>query len=200
MRRGVRSLLEQQKNWRVVGEAADGRSALRLISETKPDIVVIDYMLPNLNGVDVAREIKQNSFKAEVLLFTTIERESAFAEALHAGVRGYLLKSESAECLVEAVEAVSRKIPYFSGVVNERLLSNFIERAQDHGTKSVLTPREREIVQLVAEGQSNKQAAYTLGISIKTVESHREAAMAKLHLRSTAELVRYAVRNDMVLP
>ena len=199
MRRGVRTLLEQQDNWQVVGEAADGREALRLIGETKPDVAILDYMLPELNGVDLGREIMRQWPKTQVLMFTMLERESAFTEALHAGVRGYLLKSDPTQDLIGAVEALSRKRPYFSSVVNERLLQHFIERSHV-GTKSILTAREREVVQLVAEGQGNKQVAYTLGVSIKTVETHRGALMAKLNLRSTADLVKYAVRNAMVHP
>ena len=198
MRRGVRTLLEQQENWRVVGEAGEGREAWRVISETKPDVAIVDYMLPEMNGVDLAREIRRKLPKAEVLMFTTLERESAFADALHAGVRGYLLKSESATGLIGAVEALSRRSPYFSSAVTELLLERFVDGGHDAGTKFVLTAREREVVQLVAEGQTNKQAAYILGISIKTIETHRGAVMSKLQLQSTADLVRYAVRNDMV--
>ena len=200
MRRGVRILLEEQENWQVVGEAADGREALRLVCETKPDVTILDYTLPQMNGIDLVRKIKDRLVKTQVLMFTTLDRDTAIAAALQAGVRGYLLKSDSTTNLLEAVEALSQKKPYFSSAVNERLLEHYMLSAGDVGEKFSLTARERELVQLIAEGQTNKQAAYILGISIKTIETHRGAAMAKLNLRSTADLVKYAVRNDMVHP
>ncbi|EJL25613.1 response regulator transcription factor [Novosphingobium sp. AP12] len=198
MRQGVRTLLESHPAYQVIAEAADGREALDLAREVKPDIAILDYSLPLMNGLELTRAIKYNLPATEVLIYTMHDRESILIDVLRAGARGYVLKSDSAAHLIAAVAALARHKPFFSSEISETLLDHFIE--SDHGSeKSVmLTAREREIVQLIAEGKLNKQIAHMLDISVKTVETHRAAAMHKLKLRSTAELVLYAVRNNIV--
>ena len=200
MRQGVRSFLESHEAWQVVAEASDGREALRLARETKPDIAILDYSLPQMNGLELTRAIKHELPRTEILIYTMHDRESILVDVLRAGARGYVLKSDSGTHLIAAVEALSMRKPYFSGAISETLLEHFVESDHNSGRGIVLTPREREIVQLIAEGRINKQIAHMLDISVKTVETHRAAAMHKLKLRTTAELVLYAVRNNIVEP
>ncbi|MBO9623574.1 MAG: response regulator transcription factor [Sphingomonas sp.] len=199
MREGVRSLLAAHANWQVVGEAADGHTALRLAREMQPDIAVIDYSLPLMNGLALTRVLKHELPRIEILIYTMHEREDLIVDVLRAGARGYVLKSDSGTNLVAAVEALALRKPYFSSEISETLLDHFVHSHEDSGA-STLTLREREIVQLIAEGKINKQIAHLLDISVKTVETHRATAMNKLKLRTTAELVRYAVRNHIVEP
>lgn len=199
MREGVRSLLAAHANWQIVGEAADGHTALRMARETQPDIAVIDYSLPLMNGLALTRVLKHELPRIEILIYTMHEREDLIVDVLRAGARGYVLKSDSGTNLVAAVEALALRKPYFSSEISETLLDHFVHSHEDSGT-STLTLREREIVQLIAEGKINKQIAHLLDISVKTVETHRATAMNKLKLRTTAELVRYAVRNHIVEP
>ena len=198
IRLGVRSVLSTHPDWRVVGEASNGRDALELIREVRPDIAILDYSLPMMNGLELTRAIKKELPRTEILIFTMHDREDVLAELLKAGVRGYLLKSDASKHLVAAVEALSIRRPYFSGNVSQTLLDRFIEMAARDAVATALTPREREIVQLIAEGRLNKEIAAILGLSIKTIETHRAAAMHKLGLNSTAELVRYAIRNNII--
>lgn len=200
MRQGVRSLLESHPAYQVIAEAGDGREALELAREGKPDIAILDYSLPLMNGLELTRSIKHDLPHTEVLIYTMHDRESILIDVLRAGARGYVLKSDSGAHLIAAVAALARHKPYFSGAISETLLEHFIE--SDHSSDKIvmLTAREREIVQLIAEGKLNKQIAHMLNISVKTVETHRAAAMHKLKLRSTAELVLYAVRNNIVEP
>jgi len=200
MRQGVRSLLESHSAWQVVAEASDGREALRLARETKPDIAILDYSLPQMNGLELTRAIKHELPRTEILIYTMHDRESILVDVLRAGARGYVLKSDSGTHLIAAVEALAMRRPYFSGAISETLLEHFVDSDHSAGRSIVLTPREREIVQLIAEGKINKQIAHMLDISVKTVETHRAAAMHKLKLRTTAELVLYAVRNNIVEP
>lgn len=200
MRQGVRSFLESHAGWQVVAEAADGREALRLAQETQPDIAILDYSLPLMNGLELTRAIKHELPRTEILIYTMHDRESILVEVLRAGARGYVLKSDSGSHLISAVEALAIRKPYFSGAISETLLEHFVESEHNAGAGVLLTTREREIVQLIAEGKINKQIAHMLDISVKTVETHRAAAMHKLKLRSTAELVLYAVRNNIVEP
>ena len=199
MREGVRSLLAAHANWQIVGEAADGHTALRMAREMQPDIAVIDYSLPLMNGLALTRVLKLELPRIEILIYTMHEREDLIVDVLRAGARGYVLKSDSGTNLVAAVEALALRKPYFSSEISETLLDHFVHSHEDSST-STLTLREREIVQLIAEGKINKQIAHLLDISVKTVETHRATAMNKLKLRTTAELVRYAVRNHIVEP
>ncbi|HUD29016.1 MAG TPA: response regulator transcription factor [Novosphingobium sp.] len=200
MRQGVRSLLESHPAYQVIAEAGDGREALDLAREGKPDIAILDYSLPLMNGLELTRSIKHDLPRTEVLIYTMHDRESILIDVLRAGARGYVLKSDSGAHLIAAVGALARHKPYFSGAISETLLEHFIESDHNSDKSVMLTAREREIVQLIAEGKLNKQIAHMLNISVKTVETHRAAAMHKLKLRSTAELVLYAVRNNIVEP
>ncbi|MGZ8350784.1 MAG: LuxR C-terminal-related transcriptional regulator, partial [Allosphingosinicella sp.] len=164
---------------------------------TQPDIAILDYSLPKLNGYDLTVALKRELPRVEILIYTMYDRESLILDVLRAGARGFILKSETEEHLLAAINALSIHRPYFSGGVSETLLDQFL-RIRPQTTLSSLTRREREIVQLIAEGKINKEIAGLLEISIKTVETHRATTMHKLKLRTTAELVRYAVRNNII--
>lgn len=197
IRRGVRQLLEPTPNYRVIGEAADGRAGLELAIEMQPDIAIIDYSLPGLNGIDLAHAFKHDVPSMRVLLYTMHDREEIIVNALRNGVRGLLLKSDPVEEMIQALDALSLRRPYFSSSISETLLGQFLSD-KSQPVASTLTHREREVVQQVAEGRLNKQIAARLSISVKTVETHRASAMRKLKLKSSADLVRYAVRNQLV--
>jgi DNA-binding NarL/FixJ family response regulator len=198
--KGVRAILENREGWQIIAEARQGHEALRLAREIQPDIAVLDYSLPLMNGLELTRAIKHELPRTEVLIYTMHDKESIVTEVLRAGARGYVLKSDATLHLLAGVEALAKGKPYLSPTIAETVLEYFIEH--DHGDKDAgkLTKREREVVQLVAEGKINKQVAYLLDISVKTVETHRAAVMEKLKLQTTAELVLYAVRNNIVQP
>jgi DNA-binding NarL/FixJ family response regulator len=197
IRRGVRTLLEARQDLQVVAEASTGRSALLLARETQPDIAIIDYSLPELNGRDVTLELKREFPRLQVLIYTMHDREDTVMEVLHAGARGFVLKSDAERHLLAAVDALSINRPYFSPSVSETLLQQYL-CSKPHSGSNVLTRREREVVQLISEGKINKQVAQILQISVKTVETHRATVMQKLKLGTAADLVRYAVRNHIV--
>ena len=196
VRRGVRTLLEARPALNIVAEASKGREALELARENRPDIAIIDYSLPELNGLDLTIALKRELPRIEVLVYTMHDREDLVLEVLRAGARGYVLKMDPESELLAAVDALSIHRPYFSGAISETLLDRFLESTPN--ARSTLTDREREVVQLIAEGKINKEISRVLNISVKTVETHRASAMRKLKLRTTAELVRYAVRNNIV--
>jgi len=198
VRSGLRSILETQSGWDVVAEAADGKEAIAKAVETKPDVAVVDYSLPLINGIEVTRQIRRRLPSTEILIFTMHDSEALIDELLRAGARGLLLKTDAARHLLEAIETLAAHKSFFTSEVSETLLRSFLRRPSR--SKSNLTPRERQIVQLIAEGNSNKQIASILGVSFKTVETHRAAVMRKLNLSSAAALVRYAVRNKLVEP
>ena len=199
VRRGVRQLLETKPYYQVVGEAANGRAGLELARETRPDIAILDYSIPELNGLDLAHALKKELPRIEILLYTMHDREEIVIEVLRAGVRGFVLKSDAEKHLIAALDALSIRRPYFSGAISDTLLEQFLD-SKPHPLASSLTHREREVVQQVAEGRINKEIAGRLNISVKTVETHRATAMRKLKLRTTADLVRYAVRNQLIQP
>src|SRR4051812_36366427 len=192
VRRGIRALLEDGPHFRVCAEANNGRQAVELAVQHKPDAAVVDVSLPVLNGIEVIRQIRRASPLTEVLAFTLYDDEEMIGEALRAGARGYLHKSEAGEQLVDAVSTLAQRRPFFSNAVSETLLHQFNSGVPGHA--QALTGREREVVQLIAEGNSNKMVARALDITVKTVETHRATAMRKLSLGSTAALVRYAIR------
>jgi DNA-binding NarL/FixJ family response regulator len=202
VRRGIRSILERHEGWEVCGEATNGRDAVEQSGRLRPDVVVMDLSLPELNGLDATRQILKEAPGTEVLVLTIHQSEALARDVLQAGARGYLLKSDADENLIAAVDSLRQHRPFLTSTVTEFVLDDYIRRgdaAQDLFAPAV-TAREREIIQLVAEGQSNKQAAATLNVSVKTIEAHRANIMRKLHLRSVSDLVRYAIRNKIVQP
>jgi DNA-binding NarL/FixJ family response regulator len=199
VRSGLRAILEAHDGWDVVAEACDGKEAISKAAETKPDVAIVDYSLPLMNGVEVTRQIRARVSTAEILIFTMHDSDVLLAELLEAGARAYLLKSDARQYLIAAVESLASHKPFFTGRVSQRLLDTFLSAHQGK-TDVMLSPRERVIVQLIAEGHSNKQMSEILNLSIKTIETHRAATMRKLNVTSTAALVRYAVRNKMVEP
>ena len=200
VRRGVRSLLESQEGWEVCGEATTGRDAVEQSRRLRPDVVVMDLSLPELNGLDATRQILKFAPDTEVLVLTMHHSEELARDALQAGARGYVLKSDADENLIAAVDNLRRHKPFLTSTVTEFVLDDYLRPGADAQDDFVVTAREREIIQLVAEGQSSKEAAATLGISVKTIEAHRANIMRKLRLRSVSDLVRYAIRNQIVQP
>lgn len=199
IRCGIKAVLEQRAGWCVCAEADNGEAAVRLAQEHAAEIVILDYGLPVLNGLEATRQIRRAMPETEILIYTMHEDEGLIREMLRAGARGYLLKSEEDSELVAAVAALIRRQTYFSPRVTECLLDDFLN-GRKQGEVPDLTPREREVVRLVAEGESNKRIAARLGVSVKTVDSHRTTAMRKLDLRNAVDLVRYAIRNKLTLP
>lgn len=203
VRYGVRSLLEAHPGWEVIAESSDGRDAVEKASTLHPDVVILDIGMPNLNGLEATRQILRSHPGARVLILTMHESEQVVREVLEAGARGFLLKSDAGRDLVAAVEALQRNKTFFTSKVAEMVLETFLKSKprspeETFSTREILTPREREIVQLLAEGKSTKEVAVALNLSVKTAETHRSNIMRKLNLHSISELVLYAVRNNIV--
>jgi DNA-binding NarL/FixJ family response regulator len=199
VRRGVRALLESKPEWAIVGEATTGREAVDLAKRLQPDIVIMDLSLPELNGLDATRQIVKDSPRTEVIVLTMHHSEELARNVLQAGARGYVLKSDADQNLIAAVESLRQHKPFLTAAVTEFVLDDYIHRTDEGAVgHAVVTPREREIIQLLAEGRSNKETASALGVSVKTVEAHRANIMRKLRLRSVSDLVRYAIRNRIV--
>jgi DNA-binding NarL/FixJ family response regulator len=197
VRSGLRAIIEARADWVVVGEAIDGRDAVALALKLKPDIAIVDYSMPVMNGLEVSRRIKSHHLRTEVLILTMHESEEILTEVLLAGVRGFLLKSDARSHLIAAIEALLDHRPYFTSVLLEKLLHDYLSNMKDK-SEVLLSSREQSVVQLIAEGHTNKSVGAVLNLSVKTVETHRASAMRKLNISSTAELVRYAIRAKLV--
>ncbi len=201
VRRGLHYLLERSPGMQVVGEAADGREAVRLAEETSPDVVVMDIAMPNLNGIEATAQIVKKNPKAGVIILSMHSDEAYLVRALSAGARGYLLKDSAEADLIRAVQAVSQGRPFFSPAISQTLLEDYMRRLQQENLQDsydLLTDREKEVLQLLAEGKSNKEVATLLSLSLYTVETHRSNLMQKLGLHNTAEIVLYAVRKKII--
>ncbi|HEY2120726.1 MAG TPA: response regulator transcription factor [Candidatus Acidoferrum sp.] len=201
MRSGLRVLLEQQQDFAVVGEASDGREAVSLVSSQKPDVLVMDIGMPNLNGIEAAAQITQNHPGISIVMLSMHSDESYVLRALKAGAKGYLLKDSAETDLIRAVHSVAEGKSFFSPVVSKVLLDDYVRKLKRSGTEDpydLLTPREREVLQLVAEGKSNKDVAQLLNLSVYTVETHRSNIMEKLNLHGVPELILYAVRKGII--
>jgi DNA-binding NarL/FixJ family response regulator len=199
VRRGIRALLEHRPGWEVCGEAGDGREAVEKTRELKPDLVLLDIGMPNLNGIDAARQILANSPATHILILTMHYSQQVVSEILAAGARGFLLKSDAGRDLVTAVEAVQDQRTFFTSQVTEIVVGAYLNPDQKEALpcRSRLTPREREVVQLLAEGKTSKEVAVALNLSVKTAETHRTNIMRKLDLHSVADLTLYALRNGI---
>ena len=201
MRSGLKLLIEQQPGLAVIGEAADGREAVALAKSLKPDVVVMDIGMPNLNGIEAAHQITQEHREIAVVMLSMHSDESYILRALKAGAKGYLLKDSAEADLIRAVDAVAGGKSFFSPAVSKVLLDDYVRKLKRSGTEDaydLLTPREREVLQLVAEGKSNKDIANLLNLSVYTVETHRSNIMEKLNLRGIPELILYAVRRGII--
>lgn len=202
MRKGLRAVLDGQAGWVICGEAINGRQAVDMARQLHPDIVIMDVTMPELNGLEATRQIMKMLPATEVLILTVHESEQLVGEILAAGARGYILKGDTSRLLMTALESLARHKPFFTGAVSEVVLGGFLRPGQPIRTRSRslprLTAREREIVQLLAEGRSNKEVAVALGVSVKTVDAHRANIMHKLNLHSVTDLVRYAIRNLII--
>jgi DNA-binding NarL/FixJ family response regulator len=197
VRQSLISLLEHE-GFNVVGEASDGRTAVRLVQELSPEIAVLDMVMPGLNGIDAARQIQRVSPRTKSILVTMYAERQYVVQAMRAGIRGYVLKSQGARDLIQAIREVHNGAVYLSPKVSELAVDLSLGRAEAEADP--LSPREREVVQLIAEGLTTKEVASVLGISVKTAEAHRINSMRKLDVHETASLVRYAVRQGLVQP
>jgi len=203
VRRGLSALLQAHDGWEVCGDAKDGREAVEKAKELKPDVVILDVGMPNLNGLAATRQLLQQNPQQKVIVLTITDSDQVIREALDAGARGFVLKSDAARDLVSAVEALQPNRMFFTPRVNDMVLSGFLDRgysgAKDELPKlPKLTPREREVIQLLAEGKSSKEVASLLNLSTKTAETHRSNIMRKLDFHSIRDLVVYAVKNDII--
>jgi DNA-binding NarL/FixJ family response regulator len=199
-RQGIRSLLESHPGWEVCAEAKDGREAVEAATKLNPDVLLLDIGMPNLNGLDAARQILATNPDARILILTIHDSEQVVREVLAAGARGFLLKSDAGRDLLAAVEALQHRRTFFTPKVAQMMLDGYLRphEESDPSDQCVLTPREREVIQLVAEGKTTKEVAAALSLSVKTAETHRTNLMRKLNLHSVADLTLYAVRNGIV--
>jgi DNA-binding NarL/FixJ family response regulator len=202
VRRGLRDLLESEEDCEICGEAADGRTAVTLARDLLPDVVVMDLGMPALNGFEATRQLRRSHPTLEVLALSMHESEQLIREVIAAGAQGYVLKNEAGVELLAAIRSLREHRPFFRSRAATAAMEAFqsATRKKRTGRNRALTSRERETLQLLAEGKTNKEAAETLGISVKTVETHRARLMRKLQVDSTAALVRYAIRNNIVQP
>jgi DNA-binding NarL/FixJ family response regulator len=202
IRRGIRTLLEAQRGWQVAAEAGNGREAVDKAKEIKPDVAVLDISMPVLNGLEAAKQILKDDLNARILILTVHESDVLIQDVLNTGAKGCVLKSDAARDLVTAVDAICHNKSFFTAKVTQIVTaepsdSNKLDKLR-LGPHRKLTPRQREVVQLLAEGKSNKEVAAALGVSVKTAETHRANIMQRLDYHSITELVRYALRNDII--
>jgi DNA-binding NarL/FixJ family response regulator len=202
VRRGLCSLLQSHEGWEICGEATDGREAVEKAKQLKPDVVVLDVGMPNLNGLAATRQLAQQDPRCKIIVLTITDSDQVIREALDAGARGFVLKSDAARDLVTAVEALQRNRMFFTPRVNDMVLAGFLDKGNNGSNGATLrlrlTPREREVIQLLAEGKSSKEVASVLNLSTKTAETHRSNIMRKLGLHSIRDLVLYAVENNII--
>ncbi|MFY9681213.1 MAG: response regulator transcription factor [Candidatus Sulfotelmatobacter sp.] len=203
VRRGLCSLLQKREGWEVCGEASDGRQAVEMAKLLKPDVVIVDIGMPHLNGLDTTRQLLRHDPNFKVIVLTITDSDQVIREALDAGARGFVLKSDAARDLVAAVEALQSKRMFFTPRVNDLVLAGFLEKGHAISQTQppdlpTLTAREREVTQLLAEGKSSKEVAVLLNLSTKTVETHRSNIMRKLSLHSIRDLVVYAIKNNII--
>lgn len=201
VRKGLRFLLERSQDMEVVGEAADGREAVRMAEELNPDVIIMDIAMPQLNGIDATAQAVKRNPKIGVIILSMYSDEEYLVRALTAGAKGYLLKDSAEADLLRAIEAVAQGKPFFSPAIAQTLLEDYMRQLRQRGLQDsydLLTEREKEILQLLAEGKSNKEVATLLNLSLYTVETHRAHLMQKLNLHNTAEIVLYAVRKKII--
>ena len=203
VRRGLCELLRAREGWEICGEASNGREAVEMARQLKPDVVIVDVSMPQLNGLDTTRQLVHNDPKAKVIVLTISDSDQVIREALNAGARGFLLKSDAARDLVSAVEALQSNRLFFTSRVNDLVLTGFLDKGRaiarnEPPDMPALTLREREVTQLLAEGKSSKEVAALLNLSTKTVETHRSNIMRKLNLHSIRDLVVYAIKNNII--
>jgi DNA-binding NarL/FixJ family response regulator len=203
VRYGIRSLIERNAGWQIVWEGSNGRDAVEAAECLNPDLCILDLTMPDMYGLEATRQIRRHDPFAKVLILTMHESEQLIREVLEAGARGYVLKSDAGKDLKSAIEALSSGKPFFTSKVSSVILNEFLRSPRNTPSSvlpSPLSGREREVVQLLAEGKSNKDIASAFNLSVKTVETHRHHIMQKLQLNSIVELVRYAIRNHIVAP
>jgi two-component system response regulator NreC len=201
MREGIRALLERQKDIEVVGEAADGREAVRLAAQLSPDVVVMDVSMPLLNGIEATRQIRRDSPDVAVLILTVHESEDYVAQLLAAGANGYIIKRAAGDELISAIHAVDQGEAFLYPSVARVVIEDYVRRLKEGGglsAQDVLTDREREVLQLIAEGYTNREIADLLHLSIKTVQNHRSKIMNRLDLHDRGELVKYAIQQGII--
>src|ERR1700681_474026 len=203
VRRGLCALLQAREGWEICAEAKDGREAVEKAAQLKPDVVILDVGMPNLNGLAATRQLTQRDPHCKVIVLTITDSDQVIREALDAGARGFVLKSDAARDLISAVEALQHNRMFFTPRVNDMVLAGFLDRGHngsnaDSPKLPTLTPREREVIQLLAEGKSSKEGASLLNLSTKTAETHRSNIMRNLDIHSIRDLVVYAVKNDII--
>jgi DNA-binding NarL/FixJ family response regulator len=203
VRRGLCTLLQTHEGWEICGEAKDGREAVEKAKEVKPDVVILDVGMPNLNGLAATRQLLQQNPCQKVIVLTIADSDQVIREALNAGARGFVLKSDAARDLISAVEALQRNRMFFTPRVNDMVLAGFLDKGHNGSNGGspklpTLTTREREVIQLLAEGKSSKEVGCLLNLSTKTAETHRSNIMRKLDIHSIRDLVVYAVKNEII--
>jgi DNA-binding NarL/FixJ family response regulator len=203
VRRGLAALLQTHEGWEICGEAADGREAVEKAKQLKPDFIILDIGMPNLNGLAATRQLAQHDPSFKIIVLTITDSDQVIREALDAGARGFVLKSDAVRDLVSAIEALQRGQMFFTPRVNDMVLAGFLEKGvvSQRGAPPkfpTLTPREKEVIQLLAEGKSSKEVASVLNLSTKTAETHRSNIMRKLGFHSIRDLVLYAVKNNII--